>query len=237
MIISTVSVAVWYIVALVVLGIVAGFSPLLYTLAAWVSSTERNNRIRVGVSLVAGVTTGIILMFLVGGSLASVMMYARTKIGFGGELHDIAALFVGVTMLVYGAYRQSTLTRNKEMTALGTQGGQLSVGSVFLIGCAKTLLSLSGVSATIIITTGLATRDVSWVFTMLIVLPIVVVAALGPFIIIIMGDRWMPVVYGRSKHLMTRLRTSGILSPARLSWAVIALGVLLVVYGSIGLFL
>ncbi len=181
-----------YLIALSVLALVIGFSPILYGMMIRLSA-ERNNS-NAGVWLVAGVVAGIVCMFALGGSAALAIDSLRAHIG--GE-DGVRYAFLGVVGLLGIVYvvRQSTVKHSSKSPLKRKAKTTMQNVPLFLFAALRTLTSVSGLAAVVVISGAIASHTIPWIVAFAILLPFVCVVAVTPFLVLARGSEWQVAGY------------------------------------------
>lgn len=191
-----------YVIVLSVLALVIGFSPILYGIMAQLSVGKNSRASR---WLVGGVIVGIICMFAVGGSIALAIEELRRSIAGETVVYYLFLGVVGLLGIVYllrQRYVQHTATAQRtHRTTSGMQNLPL-----FLFAAIRTVTSVSGLTAVVVITGAITSYSIPLVATFALVLPFVCLVAITPFLMLARGSKWQVASYAYVARQSARAR-------------------------------
>lgn len=192
-----------YVIVLSVLALVIGFSPILYGIMAQLSADKSSSRAPTW--LVGGVIVGIVCMFALGGSTALAIEELRKLIGGEAVVRYLLLGVVGLLGIVYllrQRYVQHTATPQR---ARRTTSGMQSL-PLFLFAAVRTVTSVSGLAAVVVITGAITSYSIPFVVTFALVLPFVCLVAITPFLMLARGSKWQAASYAYIARQSARVR-------------------------------
>jgi len=181
-------------IALIVLGLIAGFSPTLYIAQVAVSSKNKKRAHSYSAAIMGGVVTAIVLLI----ALFQVIHLDTLIAIIGTTVHAVTVsvifnLLVGIG-LIYGGNRYLKKRKSVEpsqMKLKSTKNG--GIAGIFGLGFARTLVSVRGVTATFV--AGNIIADVSGnILERLIYSVIFLAATVIPFVGIVLIMRKNPTL-------------------------------------------
>ncbi|MGB4762199.1 MAG: hypothetical protein WBP12_02460 [Candidatus Saccharimonas sp.] len=197
-------VIIGYVVALVLLALAIGFSPLLYGTTVRLSADHRGKL--AGRWLIAGVVVGIVSMFLLGNAIGLLLEYARLTIAQIEAAYRMVVGLVGGGLVVYAFV--GIKLRRKVRPVESRSGKTLLMQGLllFVVGLVRTATSISGLSAVMLISAAIATRSLAWPVTVFVLMPVVCFVAVLPFLLLLRGGRWYEFLHKRSARVTTTAR-------------------------------
>lgn len=178
-----------YIVTLVVLALVIGFSPVLYSMMVRFAAGDRAND--KGNWLIAGVIMGIVCMFLIGGTIAFVLDELRTFVMRGTAIYQSIIGVIGGSLVCYALMQDARANMSQQLrSTMKRQRSSFATSVIVLVvGFVRTVSSVSGLAAVIVLSSAITTRSVSWPVAIFVLLPLVCAIAIIPFLLLSRGDR------------------------------------------------
>ncbi len=221
-----------YTVALSVLALIIGFSPILYGMMVRLSA-DKNDR-RASVWLVAGVIVGIVCMFALGGSIALGIESLQNTIDRDGVVRYALLGLVGLLGMVYIARQRMTNRATESHRKYGTRGTVQNL-PLFLFAAVRTLTSVSGLTAVVLISGAMTSRSIPWFITFAVVLPFICLVATLPFIVLARGSEWQAALYEYVAKRAARVRDAVGLHEGAVQGIALLLCIGLLMYALIGL--
>lgn len=228
--------AVWYMVVLAFLGIAMGFSPTLYAMTArFTAIHDSRHSAHLQRALIAGVIAAVVALFLLGGGAALALQQVWGLLGYNELSRYSFIAVVGVGLMMYGLGRLPRRdTRAQKPRAPRPEGRPyVKMLGVFLFSFSKTAGSVSGVWAAFMVYSMVASYNLSPLLVWLVMLPIVCVAAVLPFMLVVGSKHIAPTLHERAVRVLARVRSFIAQFQVTFLYGIIASGAALVAYAAI----
>lgn len=227
---------IWYIVVLVFLGVAMGFSPTLYAMTArFAAIRDSRHGANLRRAVVVGVIAAVVSLFLLGGGTALALQQVWRLLGYNELSRYSFIAAVGVGLMAYGLSRLPRRGTTIQKPRVPKPEGRpyVKMLGVFLFSFSKTAGSVSGVWAAFMVYSMVASYNLSPFFVWLVMLPIVCVAAVTPFILVVGSKHIAPALHERSVEALARVRSSIARFQLTFLYGVIVSGASLVAYAVI----
>jgi hypothetical protein len=219
-----------YGISLVLLALIIGFSPILYSLVLGFKGLSPDKRRQLNWWLIIGVITGIICMFLLGGGIALLFRQLLSLVSLDGDYHHQGVLLSGLALMLLAAMRSRRQSIPKKSTKKSSQAIL-----IFLIAFSRTVTSVSGLAAVLVISVGLSSRGITWPITLFLIGPIVLAIATLPLFILandtLLGSKLSQII--DRYFLALKTKTSSASTYINLILAIS--GTLFTLYGILGI--
>lgn len=167
-----------YIVAFISMGVVVGFSPVVYGVFASTLTIKNAHSAALQRSLISGVFMAALLLIVSGTLIETILDRILSSVAY-----SILVGFIGIAILVYALRRQY-----RKNIAAQKSSKSLSPITVATIGFTKTILSTSSIAVALVTSTSFATLEPGFITHTILILALCI-GAIAPFLIVMKSHR------------------------------------------------